>query len=76
MSMHESQSDQSSGFHLPIDSFEKIDRSDHEERVSKLRPTDRSNISSMSELDKIRDEIWNRECIEFNQEHLNQVKES
>lgn len=61
--------EESSGFHLPLDSFEKIANNDVDdyERTCKLKPTDRSNISSTSELDKIREEIWNKECIEFNQ---------
>jgi hypothetical protein len=61
--------EESSGFQLPLDSFERIANNDVDdyERASKLKPTDRSNISSTSELDKIREEIWSKECIEFNQ---------
>jgi hypothetical protein len=41
-----------------------------------LKRTDRSNISSTSELDKIREETWDKNLIEFNQEYLSQVQEN
>ena len=64
-----------SSFNLPLDSCEKINISEVSNRKKSEKPrlTDRSNISSISEIDKMRDEIWNRECLEFNQEHLAQV---
>lgn len=50
---------------------------EEKEKLNLLRKTDRSNISSSnSEIDKIRDEIWNKEELEFNHEHLSLVKEN
>lgn len=45
------------------------------EKLNLLKRTDRSTKSSNEEAEKIRDEIWNKDFIEFNHEHLSLVKE-